>query len=89
MKIKVYPGSPKDCIRGIDGDVIKVSIKERAVEGRANRSLLSFLSEILDVPKSCITIKNGLMSKNKVIEVEGASENCLKKIYLFTENSKK
>jgi len=74
LNIVVYPGSPKDSIKEADGDNIKIGVRERAIEGRANRALISFLSDVLKVSKCDISIKYGLKSKNKVVEVDSISK---------------
>ena len=48
--------------------------KVEAVEGRANAALIEILSETLDIPKSYLSIKRGLGSKNKVVEVVGMTK---------------
>jgi uncharacterized protein YggU (UPF0235/DUF167 family) len=40
-----------------------------ARDNKANISVIEQLSDYFDVPKNCITIKRGLKSKNKVIEI--------------------
>lgn len=46
-----------------------VYTKSPAKEGKANESVISLLSEYLDIPKSNIYIKKGLKSKNKLVEI--------------------
>lgn len=46
-----------------------VYTKSPAKEGKANESVVSLLSEYLDIPKSNIYIKKGLKSKNKLVEI--------------------
>jgi len=40
------------------------------VEGRANRRLVEILSEYYGKPKSSVTIKSGLKSRNKIVIIE-------------------
>lgn len=44
------------------------------VEGKANAELVKFLSGLLKVGVSRISIEKGLNSRNKLIEVQGISE---------------
>lgn len=52
----------------VDG-VYHIFTKTSAREGKANESMLSLLSEYMDIPKSCLSIKLGMRSKKKVIEI--------------------
>ncbi len=44
------------------------------VEGKANKELTEFLSVVLEVSKSRITIEKGTTSRKKLITVEGVTE---------------
>ena len=44
------------------------------VEGKANIELVDFLSEVLGVSKSRITIEKGTTSRRKLIAMEGLTE---------------
>jgi uncharacterized protein YggU (UPF0235/DUF167 family) len=46
-----------------------VKIREKPVDGEANRGLIEALSEFFDVPKSHLTILYGHTSREKVVEV--------------------
>lgn len=64
----VKAGAKTNTIQEIleDGKV-KVQVKSPAKEGRANHELISFLSSLLSVPKTSITIKSGQRSRQKVL----------------------
>lgn len=53
---------------------MRVKIAAPPVEGKANRELIVFLSEVLGIRKSDITIEKGKTSKRKVIRVTGLSQ---------------
>ena len=46
-----------------------VSTKQMAIDGKANLSIISLLSEYFNVSKKSIVIKRGISSSNKVIEI--------------------
>lgn len=52
-----------------DNDTLKVWVDAPAVEGKANKRLLEILSEYYNKPISSFTIKSGLKSKRKIIEI--------------------
>jgi uncharacterized protein (TIGR00251 family) len=73
FKIHLQPRASADEIVGVQGDSLKVRLTSPALENRANRHLLEFLSEILDCPRSMIEISVGSRSKHKTVAVSGLS----------------
>jgi len=69
--IKVQPRARKNAITGELGDALKLSLTAPPVEGRANEACIEFLANLLDVPRSSVTIASGETSRNKVIRVAG------------------
>jgi len=55
----------------MDDGAIKVRIRAKPVDGKANRTLLKFLAKKLSLPIHNLTIKRGARSRNKEIEVFG------------------
>lgn len=68
FKIKVVANSKINLIDFCD-EYIKVKIMARAVEGKANKAIIEYLSDILNIPKSKITIVNGEKSSIKTIAI--------------------
>ena len=68
FKIKVSANSKSNSIDFCE-EFIKVRIKERAIEGRANKAIIDFLSDLLKCPKSKISILNGDKSSIKTLEI--------------------
>ena len=73
FKIHLQPRASASEIVGIQGDSLKVRLTSPALENRANRHLLAFLSEILDCSKGMIEISAGSRSKHKTVAVHGLS----------------
>jgi len=71
FSIKVHPRARKNAIAGEIGDALKVSLTAPPVEGRANEACIRFIAELLQVPRSSVTIAAGDTSRNKVIRVDG------------------
>ena len=69
FKIKVVANSKINLIDFCD-EYVKVKITARAVEGKANKAIVEYLSDILNIAKSCITIASGEKSSIKTIEVK-------------------
>lgn len=72
ITVKVLPRSSKNEIAGImDDGTVKVRLTAAPVDGQANKALVEFLAEVLDVAKSKIEIITGLTSKNKLVTITG------------------
>ncbi|MBQ8635243.1 DUF167 domain-containing protein [bacterium] len=68
FKIKVVANSKVNLIDFCE-EYIKIKITARAVEGKANKAIIEYLSEILSCAKSKISIVNGEKSSIKTIQV--------------------
>ena len=73
FSVKVHPRAKKNAIAGEVGDALKLALTAPPVEGKANEACVKFLSELLDVPRSSVTIAAGETSRQKVIRVIGVS----------------
>jgi hypothetical protein len=69
LKVRVKIQSKKEYVDFKDG-IYYVYTNSPARDNRANISVIELLSKHLDIPKSYISIKKGLKSKNKVIEID-------------------
>jgi uncharacterized protein len=73
FQVKVRPRAKKNAITGEVGDAMKLALTAPPLEGRANQACIEFLAEVLNVPRSSVTIAAGQSSRNKVIRVRGLS----------------
>ena len=71
--IRVQPGASRDEIVGWEGDRLQVRLQARAIEGKANKSLVAFLAESLGLRPWQVTLVRGERSREKLVEVELAS----------------
>jgi hypothetical protein len=69
--IRVHPRAKKNAVTGEVGDALKISVNAPPVEGRANNACIRFLAELLQVPRSSVTIAAGDTGRNKAIRVSG------------------
>jgi uncharacterized protein (TIGR00251 family) len=72
IRIKVVPRAKRDQISGVmqDGS-LKIRLAAPPVDGKANRSLVSFLEEIFDLRRGSVVISSGLHSRSKVVRIDG------------------
>ncbi|MES2621674.1 MAG: DUF167 domain-containing protein [Bacteroidota bacterium] len=70
LRIKVKPNSNIDeVIREADGS-LKVKIKAPPVEGKANKYLVEYLSKVLNLPKSRISLVKGETNSFKTLQID-------------------
>jgi hypothetical protein len=69
-KVKVKPNSKVQKIEEEADGSLSVRLKSPPVDGKANEELIKLLAEKFDVPKSHITIKSGLSSRQKLVEID-------------------
>ena len=77
--IKVQPRAKRNAISGVVGDTLKISLSAPPLEGRANRACTEFLAEVLDIPRSSITIAAGAATRRKMIRIAGMSAEEVRK----------
>ncbi len=68
VNVKVIPKAKQNKIVK-EGERLKVYLTAPAVEGKANKALIEFLSEHFGVKKRDIKILLGEKSRNKVVEI--------------------
>lgn len=71
MKITalVKPNSKKEGVEEISGGILKISVKEPALGGKANIAAIRAVAKRLGVPSSCVQIVSGLSSRRKVFDI--------------------
>jgi len=79
FSVKVQPRAKKNAIIGAVGDAMKLALTAPPVEGRANEACIEFFANLLDVPRSSVTIASGETSRNKVIRVTGLTVDELRR----------
>ena len=82
--LRVYPNAARNEVVGVTGGVLVVKIAAPPVKGKANRELVAFLSQMLDVGRGSLSIIKGHTSRNKVITVDGLSQDEIMKRLLPT-----
>ena len=73
FQVKVQPRAKKNAITGELDDALELALTAPPIEGRANEACIAFFAELLNVPRSSVTIAAGLSGRNKVIRVAGMS----------------
>jgi len=69
--VRVVPRSRRNQVAGVEGEALKVRLTAPPVEGKANKSLVRFLADVLGVHRGDIAIVVGERARQKVIRVKG------------------
>ena len=69
FKIKVCANAKSKSCEFLD-EFIKIKITAQAIEGRANKAVVEYLSEIFNVAKTKIKIAAGEKSTIKIVEIK-------------------
>ena len=73
LTVFIQPNSKKTEIIDYkpEENILRLRVKAPALEGKANKELIDFLSHTLKIKKTDINIKLGEKSKKKLLEISG------------------
>ncbi len=71
LAVQVAPRAAANRVLGPYRGALKVALTAPPVEGAANAALLIFLADVLDVPRSRLTLVSGQTSRAKVVHIAG------------------
>jgi len=75
IAVRVQPNAKRDEILGFKDAILHLKIAAPPVKGKANLKLIKFLSAILGISKSSLTIEKGISERKKVIGIHGLTQN--------------
>lgn len=88
LKLHVQPGASKTELSGLHGDSLKIRVHAPPVDGKANQSLVEFLSEIFQVPKRRVHLLRGETNRQKTFLIENISTEQAKELLRSVSNFK-
>lgn len=71
LTLTIQANAHKSEIVGLYNDTLKIKIKAPPVDGKANKEIISFLSEKLGITQKNIEILKGDKNKNKIVLLMG------------------
>jgi len=80
LTVHVQPNAGRNMLVDLKDGILRMKINASPVEGKANRELVGFLSDILEIRKSNIKINRGLTGRKKVITINGIEHGQLMKM---------
>ena len=84
LRFHIVPNARQNKVMCEHGAAIKIMLRAPALEGKANAALRSFLAEELKVSERNIVLERGHKSRDKVIRIEGLSEEDVRHRLLAT-----
>ena len=69
IKVRAVPGAAKNEIQGLYDGALKIRLTTAPVDGKANRALIRFLSQILHIPKTHMALMQGKTSRRKTLRI--------------------
>src|SRR3989442_1773130 len=86
LKVRVIPNAKKSEFAGYREGELLLRLNAPAVEGKANKAAVEFVSRYFGVPRSAVVLAGGEKSRHKVFEIAGLNVNDLEtKINFRTE----
>jgi uncharacterized protein len=86
LSVQIQPNAKRNEIISFVDNILHLKIAAPPVEGKANRELIEFLSEMLDIRKSDVVVDKGAASKKKILIIRGLSPD---KLAQFTNQYRK
>jgi uncharacterized protein len=79
LHVKIKPNQRFDRVERIENQW-QLRLKAPAVDGKANEYLISYLSDILGIPKSSIILQKGQNARFKTLEINSPEIQVLEKL---------
>lgn len=67
LRILVKPNAKKSALIGLQENELHIALHAKPHKGEANKELINFLSLLLQVPKTKLTLSRGENSRHKLI----------------------
>lgn len=74
ISLLVYPNATRNEVSGLTKGILRVKVAAPPIKGKANKELIAFLGQLLDVSRGSINIIKGHTSRNKLVAINGLSQ---------------
>lgn len=74
LSARLTPRASRNEITGVVEGALRIRLQAPPVDGKANKALLRFLADLLDMPPSSLAILSGDTGRNKRILITGMAE---------------
>jgi len=69
LRIFAKPNAKKTRLITINSQGLNLSLHAKPQEGAANQELIAYLAKLFKLPKSCVELKRGEMSRHKYVRL--------------------
>lgn len=78
LTVRLQPRARRDEVVGERGGAVVIRVSAPPVDGRANEALRRLIAKAARVAPSKVTVVRGHTAREKVVRVEGVSEDALR-----------
>jgi uncharacterized protein (TIGR00251 family) len=79
LKIRVIPNAKKTEFAGYRDDELVLRLNEPALEGKANKAAVEFVSRYFGVTRSSVLLVRGERSRHKIFQIVGLKSDDLER----------
>jgi len=81
ISLRVYPNAGRNEMAGFADGVLRVKISAPPIKGKANKELITYLSQLLGVGRGSVNIIKGHTTRSKVVAIDSLSrEEIMKRL---------
>ena len=79
LKIRVIPNAKKNSFAGYREGELVLRLNAPAIEGKANKAAVEFVSRYFSVPRSAVLLVGGERSRHKILQIVGLESSDLER----------
>ncbi len=93
LAVRLTPRADRNRVDGVvqgqDGRAaLHLRLAAPPVEGAANRALVRFVADALDLPNSAVTIRSGEKARLKILHLSGSGPAIMERLAEWVENTR-
>ncbi|MDZ4200175.1 MAG: DUF167 domain-containing protein [Kiritimatiellia bacterium] len=73
LTARIVPRASRSEVVGLEAEFVRIRLQAPPVEGKANRALVDFLSDRLQLPRRAVQLISGEKSRMKRVQIAGLS----------------
>lgn len=77
LRVRVIPNAKKNEFSGYREGELVLRLKAPALEGKANKAAVEFVSSYFGVPRSAVSLVSGQKSRHKIFQIVGLESSDL------------
>ena len=69
LAVQISPNGKKSEILSATEDALRIRLQAPPVDGKANETLIRFIADLCDLPKSNVQITHGFTNRRKLLDI--------------------